>query len=92
MKVTVGTDVFEVRRDPYCWILAHERDWVNKKTQEVRRTKRDTYHATLRQACDVILERVAGARCEEVELVVKALEEASSKVSTAIERAKVTLR
>jgi len=70
---------FEFERDKYQWILHH---WVDGKDKDgnPKRSRRTTYHGTLSQLCDVIMERTCG-RCESLAEIVTLLNHASKALT-----------
>ena len=58
-KVMTVNDKFEFERDKYCWQLHEWRDGKDKDGN-VKRQKRTTYHSTLDQIADAIIDRSAG--------------------------------
>ncbi len=53
---------FEIDRDRYCWHLTEWRDGIGKGKNEGKpiRTSQTTYHASLIQICDEVMDRSAG--------------------------------
>jgi hypothetical protein len=55
---------YSFERDKYQWILHHSYDGRDKD-KNPKRQSRDTYHATLEQICQTIVDREAG-RCTDM--------------------------
>ena len=70
MMIKVNDD-FEIRTDPYNWILD---EWFDGKDKEgnLRRQKRTTFHANLEQICGVIIDRSA-SKCESLDEIIHLL-------------------
>ena len=55
---------FSFERDTYGWQLHHWRDGKDKEGKP-KRQKTTTYHATLHQVCDAVIDRAAGG-CQDM--------------------------
>ena len=75
-------DKFSVERDKYQWLLHESKDGLSKK-QEPIATTRTTYHGTLKQCCNEIVERMMG-ECETVQQIETALEYFESTIETVL--------
>jgi len=53
---------FEMKRDSHCWNLIEYRDGIGKGKNEGKpiRTPETTYHASLVQVCDAVIDRSLG--------------------------------
>lgn len=76
---------YEFERDQHCWNL---HTWSDGKTKEGdhKRSKKTTYHSTLRQLCNAIIEREAG-KCESMEELKRLLVNASDILTKQVEAA-----
>ncbi len=55
-------DKFEFEKDQYCWHL-HEFYIGKDKNKNPKRQRKTTFHATLEQVCNAIIDRSCGECC-----------------------------
>ena len=72
MDIRINDD-YIIKADKYQWIVQSYRDGLSKNKQPIR-TKRETYHGTLLQACQWILNDSAKS-CDSVQELVNKIEE-----------------
>jgi hypothetical protein len=77
-------DRFEFERQEHCWNLHEWKDGINKKDEAVR-TKTTTYHSTIMQICNSVIDRSAGD-AESVQGIIDAIGFASADCEAAIDR------
>ena len=65
---------FEAERDQYQWILTRWVDSTSKKGEPIKKA-RVTYHTSLQQVCNAVINKV-GDKCEEMDDFVTLLENA----------------
>lgn len=71
-------DRFTLRRDTYGWELVEY--WTTKpKTREPSIASRSTWHATISQACESVLDRMAGD-CETAEQLQQVMAQAVAEI------------
>ena len=78
---------FEMYQDKHQWILWHWTDGVCKKGEDKGksiRVKRATYHGTMQQVCDVIINRSLG-KCESLADMKDLLENAVTMLAAHVE-------
>lgn len=59
---------WELERDYHGWQLKHYREGINPKTNKPTRTYRSSYHSTMEQCLDYIIDMEAGAATDAEEL------------------------
>jgi hypothetical protein len=77
-------DRFEFKYDGIQWVLDEWRDGVNPKNGEPTRTKKTTYHASLKQVCSSVLNRMLGD-CEDMKELIHLLEFSGGVIRTLVE-------
>ena len=62
----IFSERFSFERDPWCWVLSEWTNSICRKDGSPKRTRRKTYHATIKQLADTILDRSSGD-CQSIE-------------------------
>lgn len=73
---------FEFEKDKFQWIL-HEWKDSESKEGEAKRVKTTTYHGSLEQVCNRIVQNSAG-KCESVSEIIDVIDNAKRDILTAI--------
>ena len=65
---------FSIHSDGNCWQVLRKRNGINKKTKEPCVSEKRTYHATLRQACNAVVEQSV-EKCVKVRKILETMDE-----------------
>lgn len=79
----IFNDKFEFKKDQYCWHL-HEYYMGKDSDKNPKRQKRTTYHATLGQVLDTIINRSCG-ECESILEIKDLLKSISENITKHVE-------
>lgn len=75
---------FFCKRDPYCWHLYHIIKSKDKDGNETEKT-RITYHGTLEQICEVVIDRSCG-NCNDIVEIHNLLSNAIKALTKKVEK------
>lgn len=74
---------FTIERDTWCWIVHHKKKKIDTKTKRIKTSIKSTYHGSIPQACEKILNEMSG-ECETVQKLADLFTKGVNKLSESI--------
>lgn len=77
---------YRIKKETHQWVLSRKSVAKDKKTGEDKDKWIDSYHATIEQCCNAILNHEAG-ECEAIDKLLQAMANANQMLITKVEEA-----